>query len=82
MTIVWPIIVSARHIVTAMSQSSLSAGLFRSEVVAERSILDRTDEVISDAATGRSTQGIGFGYSAGVTGQQFCNDFKGSWNVF
>jgi hypothetical protein len=21
-------------------------------------------------------------HSAGVTGQQFCNDFNGSWNVF
>ena len=39
MTTVWPVIVSVRHIVTTMSaQSSLSAGFFSSEVVAERSI--------------------------------------------
>jgi hypothetical protein len=38
MTIVWPIIASPRHMVATMS-----AGLFRSEVVAERSILDRTE---------------------------------------
>jgi hypothetical protein len=38
MTIVWPVIVSVRHIVTTMSaQSSLSAGLFSSDVAAERS---------------------------------------------
>jgi hypothetical protein len=46
-----------------------------------RSSIER-NEVISDAATGWGTQGIGFGYSAGVTGRQFCNDFNGSWNVF
>src|SRR5258708_40136839 len=39
MTIVWPVIVSVRHIVTTMSaQSSLSAGFFRSDVAADRSI--------------------------------------------
>src|SRR5256885_79085 len=39
MTTVWPVIVSVRHIVTTMSaQSSLSAGFFSSDVVAERSI--------------------------------------------
>ena len=36
MTIVWPVIVSVRHIVTTMSaQSSLSAGFFKSDVAAE-----------------------------------------------
>jgi hypothetical protein len=39
MTIVWPVIVSVRHGVTAMSErSSSSAGVFRSEVAAEPSI--------------------------------------------
>jgi hypothetical protein len=80
MTIVRPITVSARHIVTTMSaQSSLSAGLFRSEVVAERSILDRTERGDQRRSHRWSTQGIGFGYSAGVTGRQFCNDFNVSW---
>ena len=44
--------------------------------------IDGNARLISHAATGWRTQGTGFGYSAGVTGQQFCNDFKGSWNVF
>ena len=38
--------------------------------------------MISHAGTGWRTQGTGFGYSAGVTGRQFCNDFNVSWNVF
>jgi len=42
MAIVWPVIVSVRHIVTTMSaQSSLSAGFFKSEVAAEFSICSR-----------------------------------------
>src|SRR5579862_6280075 len=40
MTMVWPVIVSVRHMVTTMSaQSSLSAAFFSSEVAAERSII-------------------------------------------
>jgi hypothetical protein len=38
--------------------------------------------LISHAGTGWRTQGTGFGYSAGVKGRQFCNDFNVSWNVF
>ena len=39
MTIVWPVIVSVRHIVTPMSaQSSMSAGFFTCGVAAGRSI--------------------------------------------
>src|SRR6266851_345643 len=39
MTTVWPVMVSVRHMATTMSaQSSLSAGFFRSELDAERSI--------------------------------------------